>query len=206
VEEVQHVAIAVVAPMLVVGGGGVALARRTLVPASEPGMRGPGEWLTEVIESRVVRALTHPGAVVLLYATVLYGVYASALYTLSLRSHAGHLILFAAALAAGGLYYWPLLGVLAPGRELPHATRLALLLSATLMQVVLGIALTRQTPVGTHAALWAGVCALLAVGTWVVYRADREPIDSELPAPAARERSAFPRAGNSTQGVPRQAG
>jgi putative copper resistance protein D len=201
-EKVQHVAIAVVAPMLLVGGGGIALARRTLVPASEPGMRGPGEWLTELLESRAVLVLTHPAAVVLLYGTVLYGVYASALYTLSLRSHAGHLILFAAALAAGGLYYWPLLGLLAPRRELPHATRLALLVSATLMQVVLGIALTRQIPLGTHAALWAGACALLAVGTWVVHRADREPIDVELPAPADCSRSPHrDRLTDSTDGV-----
>ena len=198
-EKVQHVAIAVGAPVLLVSGGGVALALRTLRPASEVGMRGPREWLIAMLDSRALGLLSHPAAALALYAALLHGVYASALYTLSLRSHAGHLVLFAAALLIGGLFSWPLAGVHPGRRELPYAVRVALLLSATLLQALAGIALARDTPLISHSVLWAGVSALLVAGVWIVYRTDQAPgsaaaapLQGQSAGAAAAERSPVP--------------
>ena len=184
-EKVQHLAIAVIAPVLLVSGGGVALALRTLRPASEAGMRGPREWLIAILDSGALRLLSHPATALALYAALLHGVYASAMYTLSLRSHAGHLVLFAAALLIGGLFSWPLAGVHPGRRALSHAVRVALLLSATLLQALAGIALARDTPLIGHSVLWVAVSALLVTGVWIVYRTDPVPADGPGSAAAA---------------------
>jgi len=173
-EKLQHLAIGIVAPILLVSGGGIALALHTLAPATEPGMRGPREWLATALDSRATRVLSHPAATLALYAATLHGLYASALYTLSLRSHAGHLVTFAAALAISGLFYWPLLGVHAPARAVPHTTRMAQLLAATLLQAVMGIALAHTTPLADHSIVWVAASTLLVGAVWAVYRTDSD--------------------------------
>jgi putative copper resistance protein D len=140
-EKVQHLTLGVIAPILLVSGGGIALARQLGRPGSEPGLRSPSQWLAGVLDARATRALAHPAVTLALYAAALYGLYLSASVTLTLRSHAGHLVLFAAALVIAGFFYWPLLGVQTPPRALNDRTRLALLLAATLLQAVFGIAL-----------------------------------------------------------------
>ena len=173
VEKVQHVAIVVVAPVLLVSGGGVALARAALKPGDGTALRGPREWLDALLGSRALRLATHPAATLALYAVALHGMYASALYTLSLRSHAGHLAAFAAALLIGGLFYWPLLGILPAVRELPHQVRMAQFAAATLLQLVLGLGLARTAPLLDQTAVWAVATALLVTAVFAMYRPDR---------------------------------
>jgi putative copper resistance protein D len=172
VEKVQHVAIVVVAPVLLVGGGGVALAMRALAPSAD---HGPREWLGAALSSRAMLAVSHPAASLGLYAAALYGIYASALYTVSLRSHAGHLASFAAALLIGTLLYWPLLGVQPAARALPHQSRLAQLGAATLLQLLFGLALARTTPLSEYTPLWLVASGLLVAAVWTLYRTTPTP-------------------------------
>ncbi len=180
-EKVQHLTIGVIAPILLVSGGGIALARQLGRPADSEGLRSPSEWLAGVLDSRALRVLAHPAAALALYAALLYGLYPSALFTLSLRSHAGHLVLFAAALVVGGLFYWPLLGVHPEPRPLGPTTRQAQFLAGTLLQAVFGIALLRSTPLAAHTVTWLGISALLVVAMWVIHRTEVPPD----PEPAA---------------------
>jgi cytochrome c oxidase assembly factor CtaG/putative copper export protein len=171
VEKVQHVAIVLVAPVLLVNGGGVALARRALRPGGAD-LRGPREWLDALLGSRALKLAAHPAATLALYSVALHGMYASALYTLTLRSHAGHLAAFAAALLVGGLFYWPLLGILPAVRELPHQVRMAQFAAATLLQLVFGLGLARTAPLAEQTAVWAVATALLVTAVFAMYRPD----------------------------------
>ncbi len=168
VEKVQHLAIVVVAPVLLVSGGGVALARRTLGPGTD--LSGPREWLDALLGSRALKLAAHPAATLALYSVALHGMYASALYTLTLRSHAGHLAAFAAALLVGGLFYWPLLGILPTVRELPHHVRMAQFAAATLLQLVFGLGLARTAPLADQTAVWSVATALLVAAVWALAR------------------------------------
>lgn len=168
VEKVQHVAIVLVAPVLLVSGGGVALARAALRPATD--VRGPREWLDALLDSRVLTLATHPAVTLALYSVALHGMYASALYTLSLRSHAGHLAAFVAALVVGGLFYWPLLGILPAARDLPHQVRMALFAAATLLHLVFGLGLARAAPLSEQTRVWAVATALLVAAVWAMAR------------------------------------
>ncbi len=96
----QHVALAIVAPALLVAANPVTLAHRTVRPATEAGMRGPLEWLATVRDSRTAKWVARPPAAFALYAAALLGAYASASANLVLYTHAGHLATSAAILAA----------------------------------------------------------------------------------------------------------
>jgi putative copper resistance protein D len=77
-ETIQHVLIVVTAPLLLVAGAPLTLAREALAPATEPGMRGPREWLDLLLGARATRIASHPVAAITLYAVSLFFVYASA--------------------------------------------------------------------------------------------------------------------------------
>jgi putative copper export protein len=98
VDNAQHLAVAVVAPVLLVLAKPLELARLTVRPVAEPGMRGPREWLDTLRESGPARWATRPRAAVALYAVALCGAYLSTTFDVSLYTHAGHLASTAAIL------------------------------------------------------------------------------------------------------------
>jgi cytochrome c oxidase assembly factor CtaG len=121
----------VVAPLLLVAGAPLTLARATLSPATEPGMRGPREWLDLLLDALATRAAGYPVAAMALYAASLYGVYASVAHQWSLNSHASHLLVFGGALVFGTGYLWRTGQVSAPTRRAMRVVAaLALLIPA----------------------------------------------------------------------------
>ena len=92
----QHMVLAMVVPVLLVGGAPATLALRTLRKPADPSVRGTRDWLLLALHSRILRALSHPVValalyVVSLYVVSLYGLYFSDLLGVLMRYHLGHL-------------------------------------------------------------------------------------------------------------------
>jgi putative copper export protein/cytochrome c oxidase assembly factor CtaG len=180
VETVQHVVILAAAPLLVAGRP-LALGRLVLRPTTDPGLRGPLEWLDELLGARITRTLAHPVAAVALYAASLYGVYASAAHALSINSHSAHLAIFAVALGAGGFSLRLTRGPLTPGPLTDGATggtgstRLVMAVLAgfaALVVVVALIAPARPPDLLVTAVLLMPVVAMAA---WCALRPEPAP-------------------------------
>ena len=97
---VSHMALAMLAPVLLVLGGPITLALRVIPPATG-GARGPREWIPWALHSPATRFLTNPVLVLLLYTVGLYGLYYTDLYATLMSSHLGHFAMQAHFLAGG---------------------------------------------------------------------------------------------------------
>jgi cytochrome c oxidase assembly factor CtaG len=110
VHMVQHMALSMIAPVLLLMGAPVTLALRALHPAI-PGRHGPRECLTALLHSRTARILTAPAFTLPLFIASLYGLYFTPLFDILMRSWWGHDLMLAHFLAVGLLFFFPLLGV-----------------------------------------------------------------------------------------------
>ncbi|WP_181439391.1 cytochrome c oxidase assembly protein [Curtobacterium sp. MCBD17_032] len=131
-----HVVIGMVAPLLLVLGAPVTLARRTLdpVPAKRLG-RLVGGWPTRALAFPVVAGVLDLGSVWLLYTGPVAGD--------STRDPALHSVVMLWFLVVGLLLTGSVLG-LAPGRLPTEALRGALLLAAVVVPGVVAVVMSRQ--------------------------------------------------------------
>jgi putative copper resistance protein D len=83
----------------------------------------------------------------LLLVVSLYGLYYSSLYELSLRNALVHEAIHAHFIAAGCLFFWPLLGVDRFPGELPHWARLMVLFITLPIHALLGLVILQDTKV-----------------------------------------------------------
>jgi cytochrome c oxidase assembly factor CtaG len=126
---VSHMALAMMAPVLLVLGGPITLALRVL-PAAPNGARGPREWITWALSTPFTRFVTHPAYVLFIYTVGLYGLYYTSLYERLMASHLGHFAMQVHFLAAGYLFYWVVIGVDPGPRRLGYPARLILLMAS----------------------------------------------------------------------------
>lgn len=137
---VQHMALSMVVPALLVFGAPVTLAVRAL-PRRRDGSRGPREWLLGAIESRAGRLLAHPLVAAGLFAGSLVVFYYSPLFGLALRTHVGHELMMIHFLVVGYLFCQALVGV-DPGPSRPsYPLRLLLLFATMAFHAFFGVAL-----------------------------------------------------------------
>jgi len=113
---VQHMALSMLAPVLLVLGGPLTLALRALHPSPVRGQRGPREWLAGLTHSRVLAVLTHPLVVLALYLSGLFGLYFTPAFGWLMGSHLGHTVMLVHLLVTGYLYFWTIIGT----DPLPH--------------------------------------------------------------------------------------
>jgi len=168
VETVQHLLIVVVAPLLLVAGAPLTLARATLSPATEPGMRGPREWLDLLLDAPATRAAGHPVAAMALYAASLYGVYASVAHRWSLNSHASHLLVFGGALVFGTGYLWRTAQASAP-------TRRAMRLIAALALLIVALAIVAPVRPPDLLVTGALLVPVIAMAAWSTLHVEAAP-------------------------------
>jgi putative copper resistance protein D len=132
---VNHVGLAVVAPVLLVLGGPVTLALRTLP-------RSGRARLAVLVRSRACRVLTQPAVAFVALLGPFYLLYVFGSFDVVLGNHWPHLLVEAVALVAGYAFFWTVIGVDPGVRRLPHAGRVglmaALLLGIGYLAVVLG--------------------------------------------------------------------
>ena len=126
---ISHMALAMLAPVLLVLGGPITLALR-VIPAAHGGQRGPREWIIWGLQLAGHPIPDHPLYVLFIYTFGLYGLYYTSLYATLMSTHLGHFAMQVHFLLAGYLFYWVVIGVDAGPRRLGYPAQLILLMAS----------------------------------------------------------------------------
>jgi putative copper resistance protein D len=137
----QHMVLAMLTPIFLVLGAPVTLALRALKPAAIRGDRGPREWLTVFLHSRVTKVVTHPAAATAIFIVSTYALYFSPLFEKAMRAHLGHIAMLTHFLLSGILFFWVLIGVDPAPVRLPYIGRLLVLFVTMPFHAFFGIAI-----------------------------------------------------------------
>jgi putative copper resistance protein D len=124
----SHMALGMVAPILLVLGAPITLALRTLPGPRQPGEVSPRGLLLSLLHSRFVRFMTFPVVGPALFVGSLFVVYFSGLFDWLMMSMWGHAAMELHFLAVGALYYYVLIGVDPSPRTLPPIVRFGILM------------------------------------------------------------------------------
>jgi cytochrome c oxidase assembly factor CtaG/putative copper export protein len=137
----QHMVLAMLSPIFLVLGAPMTLALRALKPAAIKGDRGPREWLTLILHSRVIAVLGHPLTATFIFVASTYTLYFTPLFEMAMRAHLGHIVMLTHFLVSGGLFYWVLIGVDPAPHKLPYVGKLLVLFVTLPFHAFFGIAL-----------------------------------------------------------------
>jgi cytochrome c oxidase assembly factor CtaG len=130
----QHMLLTMVAAPLLALGAPVTLALRVAKGRTRRRM-------TRVLHSPPLRVLGHPLVAWVLFTLTLYGLYFSPIFDLTLRQPLVHDLVHLHFLAAGLLFWWPVVG-LDPSRwRLPHIARLLFVFLMVPFHAFLGVAI-----------------------------------------------------------------
>lgn len=144
---VQHLALVSVSAPLLLLGAPLRLALAALAPR-------PAAVLARVLNTHVLRALTHPVVAWAQFALVLYGTHFSPLYEAALENEAIHVCEHVLYMASALLFWTPLLAVAPAPHAPPHPVRILALFLALPMSAFLGFAfwITRNVMYAHYAA------------------------------------------------------
>ncbi len=143
---IQHMGLMMVVPPLLVLGGPVSLALRTL-PTRHDNSGGPREWLVSALHSRAAHVFVTPAVAAILFAGSLIAFYYTDWFAFSLRTHQGHILMCIHFLVSGYAFYWVLIGV-DPGPQRPSfPLRIMILLATLAFHAFFGLAIMSQTSV-----------------------------------------------------------
>lgn len=190
----QHVLLGMAAPALLALGAPVTLALQT---AGVPARRR----LLRVLHSRPAAALCHPVLAWALFGGSMLALYLTPLYRLSVDHPVLHEAVHVHFLAAGCLFFWPVLGADPVPRRLPHGARLLMVFLTIPFHAVLGMALLGARPLmaaysaadhraGT-AVLWAGgdvlglVAVLVVAAQWMAHEERQAAREDRLVGPSS---------------------
>ncbi|QIK84598.1 cytochrome c oxidase assembly protein [Sanguibacter sp. HDW7] len=141
---VQHMTMAMVAPLLLVLSAPMTLALRAL-PARNDDSRGPREWLLTIIHSRYGQFFANPLVAAANFAGSMIVFYYTPLFEWALTTHVGHLGMVAHFTLAGYFFANALVGI-DPGPQRPgYPLRLLLLLATMAFHAFFGVALMSGT-------------------------------------------------------------
>ncbi|AKU19300.1 cytochrome C oxidase assembly protein [Luteipulveratus mongoliensis] len=144
VHMVEHMAISMIVPMLLVLGAPVTLALRAL-PIRKDSTLGPRELLLAAVHSRVLSALGNPVVAAVLFFASLIVFYYSPLFGRALETHTGHVLMIVHFLLTGYLFAWVLVGIDPGPRKWPAPIRLLVLLITVAAHAFFGVALMTGT-------------------------------------------------------------
>lgn len=143
---IQHMALMVGVPLLLVFGAPVTLAMRA-IKARTDGSFGPREMILMLVHAKILQFLGHPVVAALLFTGSLTVFYYSSLFSLAMFTHTGHTLMTAHFLLSGYLFVWALVGIDPGPSRPPHAFRLVLLLMTLGFHAFFGISLMASTTV-----------------------------------------------------------
>ena len=141
-----HMALSMLAPILLVVGAPITLALRALPGPDVPGGTGPRQMLAALLRSRFVAFWAHPLVASLLFVVSLYGVYFSGLFGALMMNHLGHALMEVHFLLTGYLFFEVLIGDAPIPRRLPHLARLGLLIVVMPFHAFFSIAMMNTEP------------------------------------------------------------
>jgi cytochrome c oxidase assembly factor CtaG len=145
VHMVDHMALNMFIPVVLVLGAPVTLALRALPPAAKGCPPGPREWVLQFVHSPVTRALSHPVTAFVLFVGSLYAVYFTSLFETLVRYHWGHELMSVHFLLTGYLFFWGIIGIDPGPKRLPFLGRLGLLFAVMPFHAFFGIATMTMT-------------------------------------------------------------
>ncbi len=150
----QHMILAMLAPVFLVLGAPITLALRAIRP-NRTGDRGPREWILWGLHQPAARFITHPAAVLGISVLSVYVLYFTGLFPALMSNHLGHLAMQIHFVASGYLFYWVLIGIDPTARQNPYWLKLIVLLLSLALHAFFGIALMMMTePLGQE---WYGL-------------------------------------------------
>jgi len=124
---VQHMTMAMTAPMFLVLGGPFTLALRALKP-STTGRWGLREWIVWGLHSPAAKVVTNPFFVFTIFSLSMFALYFTPLMAWLMGSHIGHLAMQIHFIASGYLFAWIVMGVDPVPKPLPYWARFGLIL------------------------------------------------------------------------------
>ncbi|CAM3363772.1 cytochrome c oxidase assembly protein [Kibdelosporangium persicum] len=131
---VAHMSLNMLAPVLLVLGGPITLAVRTLPP-------GPRGWVVALVHSRAARLVAHPAIAAVVFVASFYVLYFSDLFGEAMLYHWAHQVMKLHFLISGYVFFWLVIGVDRPPRPLPHLARLGLLFAVMPFHAFFGVIL-----------------------------------------------------------------
>jgi cytochrome c oxidase assembly factor CtaG/putative copper export protein len=140
VHMVQHMVLAMVVPVLLVLGAPVTLALRATPPARR-GHVGPRERILGVVNSRMVRLLTHPIVAFAIFVTAAPMVYFSGLFEYAMFNHTGHMLMSLHFLLGGYLFYEVVIGTDPLPKRPVYPIRVVMVLAAAGFHAFFGVGL-----------------------------------------------------------------
>ncbi|MBB4906012.1 cytochrome c oxidase assembly protein [Actinophytocola algeriensis] len=142
---VVHMALNMLAPALLVQGGPITLALRTLSP-------GPRQWLVSLLHSRAARVLAHPAFATVVFVGSYYALYLTPLFGEAMLFHWAHQLMNLHFLVSGYVFYWLVAGVDRPPRPLVHPAKLGMLFAVMPFHAFFGVILMSTSTViaGTY--------------------------------------------------------
>ncbi len=107
---IEHMTVAMIAPLFLVPGAPITLALRAL-PARKDKTFGPRELLLTLVHSRYLQVLANPivAASIFFFSLALF--YFSPLFELAMRTHTGHVLMMVHFLLSGYVFVWVLIGI-----------------------------------------------------------------------------------------------
>jgi putative copper resistance protein D len=157
----QHLLLGMLAPLLLALGAPVTLALQASSRVSK-------RRALRVLHSAPAAVVTHPVVAWCLFAGSLVGLYLTPLYRASVQHAWLHELVHLHFLAAGCLFYWPVVGSDPSRWRLPHGARLAYVLAGLPVHAFIGLALLSEkrplAPGNTLADQRAGAGIMWAAG------------------------------------------
>ncbi|TSD99985.1 copper resistance protein CopD [Skermania sp. ID1734] len=137
----MHMALSMLAPVLLVLGGPVTLALRALKPAGKDAPPGLREWVLAAVHNPVSRFLTHPIVASVIFVGSFYGLYFGGIFNAVVDSHAAHLLMNLHFLVSGYLFYWVVIGVDPSPRRVPPVVKVAMVFATLPFHAFFGVTL-----------------------------------------------------------------
>jgi putative copper resistance protein D len=154
----EHMTLNMFVPVLLVLGGPVTLALRTLPSTADGRPPGPREWLLWLVHSKATAFLANPITAFVLFVASLYAVYFTPIFDTLVRYHWGHELMSVHFLLVGYLFFWGIIGIDPGPRKLPFLGRLGLLFAVMPFHAFFGIAtMTMDTAMGGQFYRYVGL-------------------------------------------------
>ncbi|GGI42766.1 hypothetical protein GCM10010988_40680 [Cnuibacter physcomitrellae] len=140
----EHMALSMLVPLLLVLGAPVTLALRAVQPRTD-GSRGAREWIMTLIHSPLTTVLTHPLVTAVLFAGSTVAFYYTPLFDWAVKDPLGHQWMIAHFLIVGYLFALSMIGIDPVPYRFPYPLRLLTLLIVMAFHAFFGLALMSST-------------------------------------------------------------
>lgn len=140
VHMVEHMALMMAVPILLVPANAITLAMRAL-PARRDGTLGPRELLLAVVHSRWASIVVNPVVAGAVFFASLVGFYWSGILAWALSTHAGHVFMVVHFTLAGYAFVWSLVGTDPGPPKWPAPLRMIVLLATLAAHAFFGLSI-----------------------------------------------------------------